>query len=371
MDLKQRIIDKALDIGLDIIGVARARTLAQVRAHLAKRTAENRRTGLEWNNIEERVAPELLLEGAQSIISAGIAYYQPEPKAGEGPRGRLSRSAWGQDYHLVLGSKLRQLASFIVKETGARVKTFVDTGPPVDRAWAIEAGLGWSGKNCALITPGFGSWVFLGSIYTDLALQPDTPVEHTCGECELCLKACPTGALGEAHVIDPYLCVSYLSQMKGFIPRKYRRLMGTQIYGCDTCQAVCPANRQAVTGTALEFTPNPEAVFPLLSDLLQMNNRQFKQRFGGSAAGWRGRSVLQRNAIIALGNLRSKQCKHILIQCLSDPRPIIRGHAAWALAEMGEGAREMRCALEREHEPEVKQELALALNKIAGRQGME
>jgi epoxyqueuosine reductase len=368
LDLKQQIITQAKNLGLDIIGFAPARTLLHVRGYLDRRVKESRHTTLEWDDLAERVDPELLLQGVKTVITLGVSYYHPEPKPAGGLRGTLSRSAWGTDYHLVLGRKLKELAQFIEDMTGARVEPFVDTGPPVDRAWGIEGGVGWSGKNCALIHPHFGSWVFLGNIFTDLVLEPDTPLIGACGECDLCLKACPTQALRQEHIIDPFRCVSYLTQMKGFVPREYRSLMGTKIYGCDTCQVVCPANKQAAQSSAVEFKPDPELAFPLLTDLLSLSNREFKAQFGRSAAGWRGRTVLQRNALISLGNSKSKESKGILCACLKDSRPVIRGHAAWALGEIGEGIPEMRQALEQEQDPTVKEELVNALNKVAGRQ---
>ncbi|MCL4442346.1 MAG: tRNA epoxyqueuosine(34) reductase QueG [Firmicutes bacterium] len=364
-DLRARIKQEARNLGIDLIGFSRARTLAEVRSYLERRAAEGRTTGLECLDIELRVDPERILPGARTIITAGISYWQEEPQGDGLARGSLSRSAWGKDYHRILGNKLERLAGFTRDESGAAVKWFVDTGPPVDRALAVEAGLGWSGKNCALINPEFGSWVFLGQIYTELELEPDSGLAPDCGECDLCLKACPTGALREAHIIDPYRCISYLTQMKGFVPLQYRPLMETKIYGCDTCQAVCPAN-QAPRPGAPEFAPELETVRPRLQELLHLSNREFKARFGESAAGWRGRTVLQRNALIALGNLKMPGAVADISVCLRDDRAVIRGHAAWALGEIGDRSalRQLEEALRREQDPKAARELAGAISKL-------
>ncbi len=364
-DFKARIKQEAVHLGIDLIGFSRARPLTQLRSYLERRAAEGRMTGLECGDIELRVDPERILPGARTIITAGLSYWQAEPQGDGLARGSLSRSAWGRDYHRVLGDKLACLAGLIRYESGAAVKSYVDTGPPVDRALAVEAGLGWSGKNCALINPKFGSWLFIGQIYTELELEADSALALDCGECDVCLKACPTGALREAHVIDPYRCISYLTQMKGFVPPKYRPLMGRKIYGCDTCQAVCPVNRASEPG-APKFAPEFDTVRPRLLELLQLSNREFKERFGQSAAGWRGRTVLQRNALIALGNLRRRDAVEDISACLKDSRAVIRGHAAWALGEIGDRSALplLEEVLQPEQNPEVARELTEAIDSL-------
>lgn len=362
MQLKEEIIQKAGELGIDLIGFSAAIPLADVQGYLQKRLDEGRQTTLECQNIAQRVDPDRILPGARTIITAGLAYYQAPPQTG-GLRGAISRSAWGVDYHRVLGGQLIELADFITGKAACEVRTFVDTGPPVDRALAIKAGLGWGGKNCALINEKYGSWVFLGQLYTTLELLPDEPVAAGCGECTICLNACPTGALQQGYNIDPFRCISYLTQMKGFIPRQYRRLMGDRLYGCDTCQLVCPANRQVKETTVPEFRADPEIARPELLSLLKLTNREFKEKFGISAAGWRGRTVLQRNAIIALGNLKSPETVPALIECLEDPRAVIRGHAAWALAAIGDNSAlpKLRLALEQERDEQAADEMQEAI----------
>ncbi|HEX3015201.1 MAG TPA: tRNA epoxyqueuosine(34) reductase QueG [Desulfobacteria bacterium] len=377
MDPKEEIIKEGLKLGLDLVGFSQARILEEVRERLETRAKEGRQTTLECSDPELRVNPERVLPNAKTVITAGIAYYSSEPLPNSQEtaqtenlalRGRISRSAWGIDYHRVLGEKLERLAEYIRRVLGGSSVVHVDTGPPVDRALAVEAGLGWSGKNCAFITREFGSWVFLGQIYTDLALAADPPVHRTCGECNLCLEACPTGALREAYIIDPFRCLSYLTQMKGFVPRPYRKLMGTRIYGCDTCQQVCPANRQARSGKSPEFRARWEVAYPSLPELLRLSNREFKEIFAQSAAAWRGRTVLQRNALIALGNLRQREAIQPLLQCLEDQRPVIRGHAAWALAEIGEPSvlPVLQTVLKNEQDDQVREEMNLAIEKLTG-----
>jgi len=366
-ELKARIKTKGEELGIDLIGFSQAKPLERMRHYLQRRAQAGRQTTLEHDNIEQRIDPELILPGSKTVITAGLAYGQGEPDYDRILRGSISCSAWGRDYHRVLAFKLEQLADFIREASGsARLKCFVDTGPPVDRALAVEAGLGWSGKNCALINPQFGSWVFLGQLYTDLVLEPDLPLEQGCGECDSCLRACPTGALLEAHVLDPFRCLSYLTQMKGFVPLEFRKLMGKRIYGCDTCQAVCPVNKSAAKGKTEDFKFNLGQSRPGLLELLSLTNREFKQIFADSAAAWRGRTVLQRNALIALGNSRQKEAVEPVSDCLKDPRPVIRGHAAWALSELSGFAvlPQMEEALRRETDEMAAKELFNALVKL-------
>ncbi|HWJ02503.1 MAG TPA: tRNA epoxyqueuosine(34) reductase QueG, partial [Verrucomicrobiae bacterium] len=368
MALKNLIRQKAYELGFDLIGFSEARELTQVREYLTRRVREARATSLEWQNIRERVEPAAVMSNVRTVITLGMSYNTgPGAKgaAGQDPAGKISRSAWGRDYHRVMGERLNQLAEFIAAAGGA-AKAFVDTGPPVDRALAVEGGLGWAGKNCALINPVFGSWVFLGQLYTDLVLETDRPSPHDCGECELCLRACPTGALQEAYIINPHRCISYLTQMKGFVPVQLRQYMGNNIYGCDTCQNVCPANRSARLSPANEFVPTVEVSAPSLLRLLKLSNREFKQIYGESAAAWRGKTVLQRNCLIALGNLKGREYVPEILGYLKDERPVIRGHAAWALGQIGDTAalEDLERALPMEKDPQVQAEIQAAINKL-------
>ncbi len=332
--LKERLRDAARALGIVALGVAEARPFAAEREVLVRRRAAGLESPLEPRDLEQRCSPERILPGARSIVVAAVSYYRPYPPlAAEGPdglpRGVVARYAWGEDYHRTLREKLRALASFLCGEApGAACAVLVDTGPLVERAAAARAGVGWVGKNCCLIVPGAGSWVVLGEIVTTVPLEPDPPLADGCGDCDRCLRACPTGALVVPGVLDHRRCLSYATQMKGVIPRELRVALGRRVWGCDTCQEVCPRNRGQAAGCA---DADPELVRPRLSELALLGRAAFRRTYAGTAAGWRGRHVLRRNALVALGNARHPATLPALLANLGDPRPELRLHAAWAL----------------------------------------
>ena len=247
-------------------------------------------------------------------------------------------------------------------------QAFVDTGPPLDREVAARAGLGWFGKNACLYVPNYGSWVFLGEIFTNVELAPDPRVTLDCGHCDRCIHACPTGAITEPFYVDPNRCISHVTQMSGPIPLELRERVGLKVWGCDICQQVCPWNDDAVVANRPEFHPVPGLdPAPSLIDMLQMTTGEFKRRFGRTAAGWRGKRTLQRNAAIALGNTRNPAVVPALADALAnDAKPMVRGSAAWALGRIGNDA--ARAALEQartaEQHPDVLHEIELALERI-------
>ncbi|HEU4963703.1 MAG TPA: tRNA epoxyqueuosine(34) reductase QueG [Bacilli bacterium] len=358
------------ELGLDGIGVTTAEPFEEVREHLEMYREQGYESGFEHPVIEERVDPQAILPGAKSIVAIAVAYrtesYQ-QPERPEGLRGRMSVYAWGLDYHKVLHRKLEQLAARLEAEVGRpiHVHNSVDTGPLVDRAVAQRAGIGWIGKNCSVITDKHGSWVFLGQLVTDVAIEPNEPkLLPQCEDCpDLCLKACPTQALVNPFNTDSSKCLSYITQMKGFIPLEYRAKFGRRLWGCDTCQVVCPKNKDVSFGTAIEFDPEPEYAFPDLMKLLELSNRQFRREYGDSAWSWRGVRVMQRNAIIALGNMREKQAIPKLLELLEqDDSAVIRGTSAWALQQIDPDAmREaVAAAYEREQDEEARREMAWA-----------
>ena len=226
-----------------------------------------------------------------------------QPKSDCILRGSLSKSSWGKDYHKVLGGLLRDLAEILKSETGEIFLPYVDTGPLVDREVALRAGIGYYGKNCSIINPEFGSWVFLGYILTTLRLESArTPMVSQCGECRICLDACPTGALEAPGVLNSKKCISYLTQTKGMIDNELRAKMGVKIYGCDTCQVVCPKNKGIPISTHNEFIPEKTGGCVDILELISMSKNEFAAKYGNMAGSWRGRSVLIRNALIALEN---------------------------------------------------------------------
>ncbi|CAG7634915.1 Epoxyqueuosine reductase [Paenibacillus solanacearum] len=371
--LKEELKAALPELGIDKLGVASAEPFTELKQILLNHREKGHESGFEEKDIEKRVDPALTLAEPRSILSIAIAYpskLHDPPRSEPGAyRGILSRSAWGMDYHHVLRNRLERLEAWLVERVpGARVQSMVDTGALVDRAVAERAGIGWLGKNCSVITPEFGSWVFLGEMITNIPLPPDQPVTESCGDCTLCIDACPTGALVGPGQLNAQRCVSYLTQTKGIIEDdELKRKIGNRLYGCDTCQIVCPKNKGVHFGHHPEFVPDPEQVKPLLKPLLFMSNREFKERFGTSSASWRGRKPIQRNAILALGNFRDASSVPQLAELLrKDERPEIRATAAWALGRIGgESAREaLAVALEREGDEAARREIGKALHTL-------
>nr|WP_217438004.1 tRNA epoxyqueuosine(34) reductase QueG [Brevibacillus sp. HB1.1] len=369
---KQSIIDYAKEIGIDKIGFASADPFTTLKERLLVHREKGYESGFEEPDLEKRTNPELLLDGARSLISIALAYpskLKNPPKSEPGAyRGILCRAAWGTDYHHVLRDKLDKLTRFIMElEPGARIESMVDTGALSDRAVAERAGIGFVGKNCAIITPEFGSWVYLGELVTNLPLPSDLPIEEGCGDCNICVDACPTGALIQGGQLDAQRCVAYLTQVKDFIPDEFRGKIGNRLYGCDTCQTVCPKNRRIDNDHHAEFQPDPEIAKPLLIPLLQMSNKEFKEKFGLSSSSWRGKKPIQRNAILALAHFKDRTAvPHLERLLFEDPRTVIRGTAAWALGKIGgEQAQEaLISAKAKEASPEVVEEIEKGMSMI-------
>ncbi|MFA4134431.1 MULTISPECIES: tRNA epoxyqueuosine(34) reductase QueG [unclassified Brevibacillus] len=369
---KQSIIDYAKEIGIDKIGFASADPFTTLKERLLVHREKGYESGFEEPDLEKRTNPELLLDGARSLISIALAYpskLKNSPKSEPGAyRGILCRAAWGTDYHHVLRDKLDKLTRFIMElEPGARIESMVDTGALSDRAVAERAGIGFVGKNCAIITPEFGSWVYLGELVTNLPLPSDHPIEEGCGDCNICVDACPTGALIQGGQLDAQRCVAYLTQVKDFIPDEFRGKIGNRLYGCDTCQTVCPKNRRIDNDHHAEFQPDPEIAKPLLIPLLQMSNKEFKEKFGQSSSSWRGKKPIQRNAILALAHFKDRTAvPHLERLLFEDPRPVIRGTAAWALGKIGgEQAQDaLITAKAKEASPEVVEEIEKGMSMI-------
>ncbi|WP_342554105.1 tRNA epoxyqueuosine(34) reductase QueG [Paenibacillus sp. FSL R7-0652] len=339
--LKQEIKAAGPELGIDDIGFAAADPFVSLKSLLEQSRDKGYASGFEEPDIEKRVHPALQDGEPASLIAIAVAYPSKmvnPPKSEPGAyRGIFARSAWGQDYHQVLRKAMDKLVDFIRERVPeAMIESMVDTGALVDRAVSQRAGIGFSAKNCAIISPKFGSWIFLGELVTNIPFPPDTPVTEDCGECTKCIDACPTGALVGPGQLNAQRCISFLTQTKGFLDEEFMLKIGNRLYGCDTCQIVCPKNRGKNWDHHPEFHPDPEVVKPLLLPLLDIGNREFKERFGQSSAAWRGKKPIQRNAVIALGNFKDKSAVPKLTQVLKrDPRPELRGTAAWALSRIG------------------------------------
>jgi epoxyqueuosine reductase len=372
--LKNELIEAAPGLGIDKIGFASADPFLDLKEKLYRHRERGHESGFEEPDIEKRTHPELLHAEPRSIISIAVAYPSKltnPPRSEPGAyRGLISRSAWGEDYHHVLRRRLERLEAFLHERIeGVIVRSMVDTGELVDRAVAERAGIGWSGKNCATITPEYGSWVYLGEMITNVPFPADKPIADLCGDCTLCIDACPTGALVGPGQLNSSRCVSFVTQTKGIVSDELKEKIGNRLYGCDTCQLVCPHNKGKHWTHQPELQPDPELVKPLLLPMLEMSNKEFKERYGSSAASWRGKKPIQRNAVIALGNFKDRTAVPALARLLADdPRPELRETAAWALGKIG--GEEARSALLEargtETEPAVIEALEKALKRLDG-----
>ncbi|MDK6369947.1 MULTISPECIES: tRNA epoxyqueuosine(34) reductase QueG [Aerococcus] len=326
------------EVGMNVVGFTSADDFTHIRQSLEEAEAEGRTTGFEHPVIEERLYPKDLLDGAASIIAFAMAYpnkplYPKERNRGE-RRGQFARASWGEDYHSILHRAASDLVQALEERyPGIQTKTMVDTGELPDVAVAQRAGIGFIGRNGLIINEEFGSFIYLGEIITNLPLVPDAPKANACGDCTRCLDFCPTGALLGEGKMNAKVCISYLTQTKGYIPQAFRRQVGHQIYGCDICQQVCPYNQHVDSHYHAAMEPERDQVEPLLKPMLTLSNREFKEQFGHLAGAWRGKKPLQRNAILALANYRDRSAIPLLLEMIEkDPRPMIRGTAAYAVS---------------------------------------
>ncbi|QKS70637.1 tRNA epoxyqueuosine(34) reductase QueG [Paenalkalicoccus suaedae] len=345
--LKQEIVAYSKKIGIDKIGFATADPFQLMKERLKTQQESGLQSGFEKGTIDERTEPSQLLPEAKTIISIAVAYpskMKNAPKSVRGDRkGIFCRASWGEDYHHVLRRRLDKLEQFILsKVPDAKCASMVDTGELIDRAVAERAGIGWSAKNCAIITPEFGSYVYLGDMITTIPLEPDVAMEDQCGSCNKCIDACPTGALLEGGKLDAKKCVAFLTQTKDVLPVEFRKKLGNRLYGCDTCQVVCPKNKGVDEHRHEELEPDPELVKPSLIPLLTMSNRDFKAKYGYMSGSWRGKKPIQRNAILALGNFKDAYALEDLKKvALEDPRPDIRATAIWSIAQIDQSENTM------------------------------
>jgi epoxyqueuosine reductase len=339
-EFQEQLIEYSKEIGIDKIGFTTADPFIQLKERLKLQQNLNYQSGFESEDLDARTDAKKTMSEAQSIISIALAYPNkmtgaPKNKKGE-TRGIFCRSSWGEDYHRVLKRKMVELEAYILLHfPNEKVQSMVDTGALVDRAVAERAGIGWSGKNCSIITPEFGSYVYLGDIITSIPFFPSTPIEDQCGECTKCIDICPTGAIVGPGQLNAKHCVSFLTQTKEMIPLEFRERIGNRIYGCDSCQTICPINKGLDFHLHEEMEPDPETVKPLLRSLLNVSNREFKTKYGYLSGSWRGKNPIQRNAIIALAHFKDESAVDDLKQLVKqDPRPVIRGTAVWAISKI-------------------------------------
>ena len=349
------VCEQARAVGFDLCGVSLPEQLEEL-ALLPEWLERGYAGEMEYLHDSRREDPRRVLEGTRSLIAVALNYNSAAPYstecravAGEPPRGWISRYAWGDDYHEVLRAKLETLILAMRREFRERfeARAYVDTGPVLERVVARHAGLGWLAKNTCLINEELGSWLFLGVILTTLELAPsvargEVPPADLCGNCTLCLDACPTQAFAEPYVLDARRCISYLTiELRGAIPEELRPEMGNAVFGCDICQDVCPWNRKAAVSSAREFGPRERSVAPEIESLAALSQAEFSERFRGSAvkrAKWRG---MIRNACVALGNADLEKASEsypramaVLERLSSSEDALIAEHARWALERL-------------------------------------
>ena len=340
VDIRTAIRQRAREEGFEAVGFAAARAPDGAAQGLAEFLAAGHHGDMAWmaTTAERRSRPETLWTEAKSIITLGVNYApadDPLHALERKERGVVSVYAQGRDYHDVLKKRLKRLAGWIAETHGGDVKIFVDTAPVMEKPIAAASGIGWQGKHTNLVSREFGSWLFLGSIFTTLAIPPDAAEEDHCGSCHACLDICPTRAFPAPYQIDARRCISYLTiEHKGHIAREFREPIGNRIYGCDDCLAVCPWNKFAQTAHEVAFHPRIELTLPLLAELATLDDASFREFFSGSPIKRIGRDRFVRNVLIAIGNSGDPKLARVAEQRLSDASPLVRAMAVWALSRL-------------------------------------
>ncbi|HTW34402.1 MAG TPA: tRNA epoxyqueuosine(34) reductase QueG [Rhizomicrobium sp.] len=339
-DIRAEILAHAATLGFDAVRIASAEEAPDTREHLSAFLAEGRHGTMDWmeKNAEKRAAPVSLWPEAKSVVVVAQNYAparDPREALAERTTGAISAYAQGDDYHDVMKAKLRRLAHFVHTRFGAEVKLFVDTAPVMEKPLAQTAGLGWQGKHTNLVSREFGSWLFLGSLFTTLELPADPPEEDHCGQCRRCLDVCPTNAFTAPYRIDARRCIAYLTiENKDHISREFREAIGNRIYGCDDCLAVCPWNKFAQEAHEARFHARDALRAPALSDLAVLDDAGFRALFRGSPIKRIGRDRFVRNVLIAIGNSEDVSLAPCAEHLLDDASPLVRAMAVWALSRL-------------------------------------
>jgi epoxyqueuosine reductase len=293
-------------------------------------------------NAQRRAEPLLLWPEVRSILMLGVNYGPDEDPLAvlrHRTRGAISVYARGDDYHELIKGRLKQLAQVLIAAAGGGVKVFVDTAPVMEKPLAAAAGLGWQGKHTNLVSRELGSWLFLGAIFTDLALPADRGEEDHCGSCRACLDVCPTAAFPAPYRLDARRCISYLTiEHRGPIARELRPLIGNRIFGCDDCLAVCPWNKFARAGREAKLAARESLRAPALEELAGLDDAAFRALFAKSPVKRTGRDRFVRNVLIAIGNSGDPGLSRAAERLLDDASAVVRGAAVWALRRLLPGA---------------------------------
>jgi epoxyqueuosine reductase len=341
MTLEQAIRAKALALGFDACRFASAEARPEWGERLRQWLESGAHGDMVWmaETADRRAAPQALWPEAKSVVALGMNYGpagDPLAALARPEAGAISVYARNRDYHDIVKGKLKELAAFLLKRAGGGdVKVFVDTAPVMEKPLAQAAGLGWQGKHTNLVSRDFGSWLFLGAIFTDVALAADPPERDHCGACRKCLDVCPTRAFAAPYLLDARRCVSYLTiEHKGPIPREFRAAIGNRVYGCDDCLAVCPWNKYAQVTREAKLAARDELESPPLAKLARLDDAGFRALFSGSPIKRIGRARFLRNVLIAIGNSGAPELAAEAERLLEDADPLVRGAAVWALARL-------------------------------------
>jgi epoxyqueuosine reductase len=339
-DLKIALASEAHALGFDCVGVADPDAIADAGRHFHEFLDTGAHGDMDWlaANPERRTDPRVLWPGVRSVIMLGVNYgpdENPLDILAQRTRGAISVYAQGDDYHDLIKKRLKALARWLVASTGAEVKVFVDTAAVMEKPLAQAAGLGWQGKHTNLVSREFGSWLFLGAIFTASDLPRDSADTDHCGSCQACLDICPTAAFPAPYRLDARRCISYLTiESKAAIPREFRKAIGNRIYGCDDCLAVCPWNKFAQTGRESKLAARDDLRAPELAELARLDDAAFRARFTKSPVKRIGRDRFIRNVLIAIGNSNDRALAPEAHRLLDDPSPLVRGAAVWALSQL-------------------------------------
>jgi epoxyqueuosine reductase len=338
--LRQAFRDRALAEGFDAVGYAPAAAVPELKTRLQEFLDAGYHGDMGWMDARKdwRADPQAMWPEAKTAIVLGLNYgpsADPMPRLDAKDRGVISVYAQGDDYHDVIKPRLKRLGHWLYLQSGQNVKVFVDTAPMMEKPLAARAGVGWQGKHTNLVSRAKGSWLFLGVILTAMEMEPDAPEADHCGVCAKCLDVCPTNAFPQPYRLDARRCISYLTiEHKGPIARELRPLMGNRIYGCDDCLAVCPWNKFASTTAEPLLTAREALTAPALADLALLDDASFRALFRKSPVKRIGRARFVRNVLIAIGNSAAPELAKPVHRLLSDPEPVVRGAAIWALSQL-------------------------------------
>jgi epoxyqueuosine reductase len=338
--IKAALIEQARVHGFEVAGVTRPDAAPEAKARLERFLADGAHGDMIWMEVaaERRGSPAALWPEVRSVIMLGMNYgpdHDPRAILEWRDRAAISTYAKGDDYHELIKKRLKDVARWLVANAGGDVKVFVDTAAVMEKPLAASAGLGWQGKHTNLVSRDFGSWLFLGSIFTTLDLPPDAAMADNCGSCRACVDICPTAAFPEPYRLDARRCISYLTiEHKGPIPRELRPLMGNHIFGCDDCLAVCPWNKFAEQGREAKLSAREALRAPKLADLARLDDTQFRTLFAKTSIKRTGRERFIRNVLIAIGNSGDNSLAQEAKRLLDDPSPLVRGAAVWALSRL-------------------------------------